>query len=121
MDETLRQEVERAIREKLHVTGRYRTPLGSASFEYPIAIDGDSIVLRDGDCGLARPTVTITVDEWRDLVQRGLYRRVGFWDFAPADDPAADEIAFCHRHPQSAGRELHRLRQRLAEIEGAGR
>jgi hypothetical protein len=33
------------------------------------------------------------------------------WNFAQADDPAADDIRHCHTSPASAGWLLHRLRQ----------
>lgn len=112
MSEAVYEQVERAIREKLCIAGRYRTHMGGPSYEYPVDIRLGNIVLRDADCGLVKPVRVITTDEWARLTPP-LWRQVGFWDFAPADDPAISEIAFCHHNPESAGRELYRLRKML--------
>lgn len=119
MSEAVYQQVEDAIRKRLYVCGRYRTPLGGFSFEYPVAIELGNIVLRDGDCGLAKEPRIITTEEWERLVSGGgLWRKVGLWDFVPADDDAADDIAWCHSSPESAGRALHRLRSAASRPAG---
>lgn len=109
----VRAQVEDAIRGKLCVRGRYQTPLGNPSAEYPVEIQGQNVVLRDADCGLAKPTRTITLDEWATLAQGGLWRLVGIWNFVRADHEAADEIAYCYRSPYAAGISLHQARAAL--------
>ena len=64
---TVYEQVEEAIRGRWCIAGRYRTPLGATSYEYPVAIELGNVVLRDADCGLAKPTRTITTDEWARL------------------------------------------------------
>ena len=113
-------QIEDAIRRELHICGRYRTPIGGPSYEYPVAFDALSVTLRDGDCGLVKPTRSIPIDEWVRLAEGGLWRRVGMWSFVLDSDPAADEIAQCERFPHSAGRELHRLREEVARLRAVG-
>ena len=114
---TTQDQVRDAIRRKLHVA--VLRPWGKETrwvYRYPVSIDGEIVVMRDSDCGLAKPSMRWTLDEWRTHVKDGggLLRQVWFWDFAPAEDPAADAIEFCHRSPESAGRELFRLRASAA-------
>jgi hypothetical protein len=107
-----------AIEGKLYI--RYgKTLHGHLSWWYPDAEQPDpenEVVLRDGDCGLARPTRTISRAEWDERVEEyGLWKSVGMWSFVPADEPAAGVIRYCHAHPEAAGRELYRLRSRGRE------
>ncbi len=115
MDAAVREQVEDAIRRNLYIGGRYRTPLGGMSFEYPVEVLLEEIVLRDGDCGLAKPTRAIAADEWTRCAMSGLWKKVGLWSFVKADDEAADAIRFCHEFPSAAGTELHRLRTNAAK------
>lgn len=111
MSEAVYLEVERCIRERLHVGAPGTTPLGGPRWAYPDRIELGDIIMRDSDCGLAKPTFTWTAAQWSENRKRhGLWRRVGMWDFVAADDPAASDIRFCHQSPDAAGRELHRLR-----------
>jgi len=112
MSEQIYEQVESAITSHLHLGGRGgNMTVHGMSWDYPVGIELGNIVLRDSDCGLVKPTWEITTDEWRERVEHyGLYKKVGFWSFVPADDPAASTIAFCERHPHSAGRELYKLR-----------
>jgi hypothetical protein len=109
--------LKQAIEGKLHI--RYgRTLNGGMSWWYPDKEQTDPkvVVIRDGDCGEVRPTRTISREEWDRLeAQFGLWKRVGFWDFAPAEDMACEAITFCHSNPQAAGRRLHRLENRSCE------
>jgi hypothetical protein len=123
VSEAVYLQVEDAIARELHISGRYRTPLGGLSYEYPVAIEDGNIVLRDGDCGLSKGVRIITTDEWAKLARGGLWRRVGMWSFTLADDPAASDIAWCHRSPEAAGYQLHRLRcevERLTKLLAEG-
>ena len=111
MSEKAYLQVEDVIRRKLFVGAPGRTALGGPRWAYPDRIELGDVVMRDADCGLAKPTFVWTLAEWSENVLRhGLWRKVGMWDFVRADDEAAEAIAFCHRSPGAAGRELHRLR-----------
>jgi hypothetical protein len=107
------QQVEAAIQRALYVPLWYR----------PIRIEHDEIVMLWGDCGNPNRPEDLsrwTPEQWRECVTEegaGLYRRVGMWDFVPANDPAADLIADAHRYPESVARELYRARLRIAEME----
>jgi len=115
------QQVEAAIKGKLHVlTPRPNHFLDPWTWRYPVGIEHGNILMRDSDCGLAKPVMTWTTDQWRERVSPegdGLYRKVGMWDFVPADDPAVDCIRWCHSAPESAGRELYRLRQEIEALQ----
>lgn len=109
MSEQIYLEVEDAIRRRRHVRNGV-TMMGGPSWVHPTAIEYGMIVVKDSDCD--RHTWRWTPDEWAlHVADGGLWRQVGRWDFAPADDPAADDIAWCHRCPEAAGRELYRLRK----------
>lgn len=112
MSEKVYVQVEDAIARSLHLGApKNLMSVHRLHWHYPVGIEFGDIIMRDSDCGEAKPTWKITVDEWRRRVDEyGLWKRVGMWDFARADDEAADAIAYCHRSPESAGRELHRLR-----------
>lgn len=105
-----------AIDKGLHVGG-FRTPLGGPGFRKPRAVTEDGgVVVRDSDCEPRRSEETWTREKWDEAVEKGgLWRSVGMWSFAPWDDPAAGAVAFAHRNPDSAGREIHRLRNRRCE------
>jgi hypothetical protein len=76
------------------------------------------VVIRDGDCGEVRPTSTISREEFDQRVRDyGLWRSVGLWSFVPADDLAVSAIRYTNAYPDSAGRELHRLRERLRRLD----
>lgn len=79
----------------------------------PTRIDQNTIVMRDLDCGMVRTPVWWTPEYWQERLKDGIWRHVGNWEFVRADDPAADSIAWCHRDPNSAGREMYRLQQEL--------
>ncbi len=112
MSEAVYEEVEWVIRKRLHIGAPGSTALGGPRWAYPDHIELGNIVMRDSDCGLAKPTFVWTTDEWADNRRKHkLWRKVGMWDFVLADDLAASAIAYCHRSPDSAGRELHRLRE----------
>lgn len=117
MSEAIYEQVEDAIVRKLHLGAPSKAmSMYGMHWHYPVAIELGDIVMRDSDCGLAKPTWTITPEEWeRRASVYGLWRKVGFWSFAEADDPAADAIAFCERNPHSAGRELYRLRLAVSQ------
>ena len=93
---------------------------GGTSFWYPDKEQPDpenEVVIRDGDCGEVRSTRTILREEFdRRVRDYGLWRKVGMWDFVPAEDPAANKVAFCHRSPQTAGHMLHRYSERLRRL-----
>ena len=128
MSEAVYQEVERAIREKLHVgvfvKGRWPSPW---TWCYPDHIENGNIIMRDSDCGLAKPTFSWTTDEWAARVNSGgLWRQVGMWDFVRAEDAAADDIRYAHSNPEGAGRRLveyrettQSLRAQIAEYRSA--
>jgi hypothetical protein len=109
---------EDAIARGLHV-GYGRTPLGGPGYRRPRAVRPDgSVVIRDSDCEPAQTERIWSRTEWDAAVAAGgLWRRVGIWDFVLADDPAADEIAFCYRSREAAGRKLLALSQRVAALE----
>ncbi len=115
MSEAIYQEVERCIRDKLHVGIGPCKPLNSMHYRYPVDIERGNIIMRDSDCGLAKPTMEWTTDRWSEEVAAwGLCKMVGMWDFVPADDPAADIISLAHRNPTWAGQEIYRLRQQVS-------
>lgn len=118
----VRDEVERAIRLRLHVRvkpERFQTQ----ALRWPQSIDGDVIIMRDSDCGLAKSPYRWTATEWREHVGTGdhlnLWRQVGFWAFERADSPAVEAIRFCHECPCMAGRELFRLREENEQLKSA--
>ena len=118
MSEAIYEEVERVIQQRLHIGAPGTTPLGGPRWAYPDSIELGNIVMRDSDCGLAKPTFIWTTDQWEEnQKQCGLWRKVGMWSFVRAEDPAADEIALCHCSPEWAGQELARLRARVEELE----
>lgn len=110
MSEQIYLQVEDAIRRRLHV--RRARASGGYSYWHPLSIQDGNIVLRDSDLG--QRTRTITTDEWAELAEHGVWQLVGIWDFVRADDPAAGAIAYCHRNPNAAGRELYQHRQEAA-------
>ena len=117
------QIVDDAIRRNLYL-GHWRDravgvhPAGHLHYIQPINRSGDIVTMIDGDCGLAKPSWTMTVTEFAKQADKyGLYRRVGMWSFVPFDNPAADAIEECHKFPQAAGRELYTLRKRVRELE----
>jgi len=121
VSEAIYQQVEHAIRERLYVTGTERHPMGGCYYFRPVAIEDGLIRLENEGSSYQPPRWT--PEQWRERVTEGgigLFQRVGFWDFTPADDVAADEIRFAHKSPKAAGRELHSLRLRVAELEGKG-
>ena len=114
-NEPFYSEVERAISEKLCVVTGMNF-LGP-KYGYPVGIELGDVVMRDADCGLAKPTFKFTIEDWRKAAgENGEYllRKVGFWSFERADDPAASYIESAHRHPQWAGRRLYELERDLA-------
>jgi hypothetical protein len=114
MSEAIYRHVEDAIKRKLHL-GRGWEGMGN-KWCYPVAIEDGLIVVRDSDCGLAKPTWTYTPDRWDAMVkEHGLWRKTGFWHFTQADDPDCDLIEAAHRNPSWAGREIARLRKLLEE------
>lgn len=113
MSEVMYQQVDDAIDKNLHLgcEGNHMSTWGM-TWHYPVAIELGDVVMRYSDCGLAKPTLKITIAEWTERVTTyGLWRLVGGWSFVRADDPAARCIKHCHHSPDSAGRELYRLRQ----------
>jgi hypothetical protein len=116
MSEAIREQVEDAIARNLHLGAPPKAmSIHGMHWHYPVEIAMGDIVMRDSDCGLAKPTWTITTEEWERRVRLyGLWKKVGMWSFVPADDPAAAAIALCERDPHVAGRELHRLRMEAA-------
>ena len=115
MSETVYQQVEDCIKRKLHLgaPGKSMSMYGM-HWHYPVGIEDGDIVMRDSDCGEAKPTWKITVEEWSKRVEeRGLWRQVGMWDFVRADALAASCIAFCHKSPYAAGQQLYELRKRV--------
>ena len=121
MSKTVYDQVEDAIRRKLHLGGPAKAmSVYGMHWHYPVGIELGNIVMRDSDCGLAKPTWAITTDEWSKRVDSyGLWRKIGLWKFVLADDPAASDIEFCHQNPHGAGRELFRLKQRVDEARNA--
>lgn len=121
MSERVYQQVEDAIHRKLHVLRGVDGTFNSWLFAYPVGIELGDIIMRDSDCGLAKEPMIWTPAEWSERVGiidgSGLYRQVGFWDFVPANEPAADCIRYCHSAPSSAGRELYRLRREVEALE----
>lgn len=121
--EDVREEVEDAIRRKLHIRVPCKPP-NTQALRYPEKIEGDVIVMRDSDCGPARPTISWTPQEWRDAVGsftdgfKNLWIQVGFWSFELATEPAVDDINFCHTNPAAAGRRLFQLRKELEALRG---
>lgn len=112
MSESIYMQVEQVIAKRLHVAVRNTGPYSRVGYRYPVGIELGDIVLRDSDCGTAKPVIIWTPAEWADRVERGgLHRQVGFWDFTPADNPAASCIRHCHENPQAAGCELYELRK----------
>lgn len=115
MSEQTYQIIERAIRGQLYVA-RGTSSLGGPAWRRPIRIENGDVVMLWGDCGIeSRPEDLCrwTLDEWREAAGEDgqyMYRKVGLWAFAPADDPATDDIRYAHTSPESAGRQLHRLR-----------
>lgn len=120
MSEAVYAEIEDAIARQLHLGAPPKAlSMHGMHWHYPVAIELGDVVMRDSDCGLARPTWKITIDEWRERVERyGLWKSVGLWEFVPAEDPTASCIAYCHRNPNAAGMELYWLRKRIEELEG---
>lgn len=116
MSERAYEQVEDAIRRGLHLrrgSGAY-----GPVYCYPVAIELGDIVVRDSDCGLAKDPWTITIGRWSELAESyGLSRQVGGWSFAPADDPAADDIEMASHYPSWAGQTIYEQRQRIAELE----
>lgn len=114
-------QVEDAIARRLHVM----VPGGGLfgpGYRYPVGIEHGNIVMRDSDCGLAKPVIVWTTDQWRTHVDesgRGLYKQVGFWSFEAADDPAANDIRLCHQSPGSAGRRLYEMRGEIERLRAA--
>lgn len=108
-------QVQYAIKNKLHLgTEPKPSSMYGMHWEYPVEIKDNRIIMRDSDCGLSKPTIPITYERWKKRYDTyGLWRSVGLWDFTKADDPAADCIRWCHSNPNSAGRELYRLRKIL--------
>jgi hypothetical protein len=116
MSEAIYQQVEDAIARKLHL-GRGYWGLGP-KYCYPIAIEHGDIIVRDSDCGLVKPTMTLTTDAWAEMVEKyGLWKKTGFWHFTPADDPAANLIRSANRSPSWAGHEIYELRKRVEALE----
>lgn len=124
MSEKIYQQVEWAIREKLYCARGTRWS-GGLAWERPIRIELGNIIMLWGDCGNENRQEDLsewTIDEWREVVledNTGLYRQVGFWQFAPVDDPAVECIRWCNSYPDTAGRELHRLREYVASLTDA--
>ena len=122
MIDSIYHQVHDAINRKLYVSLGKR-PSGYPAYWRPIKIDGDDIVMLWGDCGIESNPNDLRIlnsKEWRSFVDEdgnGLFKKVGFWDFTPAHDPAADCIAEAHRNPWSVGRELYELRK-LAKAKG---
>ena len=121
MSEAVYKQVEDAIQKKLYVPSGTRA-LGTPAWWRPIKIELGHIIMLWGDCGREdRPEDLIfwTPERWRAVVSedgRGLYRKVGFWSFWPAFSHAIDEVLFANKHPDSAGLELHRLKNEVAEL-----
>jgi len=121
MSEAVYAQVEDAIARHLHVM----VPDGGISgpgYRYPVGVENGNIVMRDSDCGLAKPVIVWTTDKWRQHVDEdggGLYTKVGFWSFERADDPAANDIRLCHRSPDLAGRLLHDMRTEMDALRAA--
>ena len=119
MSEAAYLQVKDAIARELHLGIVRENPglMGALTWHYPVRIVDGEIEMRDSDCGLAKPSWTITIDEWQRLVAAvGLFTQVGPWSFVLADDPAADCIRHCEHSPMAAGRELYRLRQARREL-----
>lgn len=116
--ESVYQQVEDAIARNLHLGApRHSMSMHGMHWHYPVGIEHGDIVMRDSDCGLAKPTFTITTTEWAERVEKyGLWRMVGGWDFARADDPAADLTRFCHRNPSAAGQRIYELEQEINRL-----
>lgn len=121
MSEAVYAQVEDAIARRLHVM----VPGGGLfgpGYRYPVGIEHGNIVMRDSDCGLAKPVIVWTTDQWRTHVDesgRGLYKKVGFWSFEAADDPAANDIRLCHQSPGSTGRQLYAMRGEIERLRAA--
>lgn len=118
MSEAVYAEVEDAIRRRL-VLGKSRSRSGlGPGYDAPRAIELGLIVVRDADCEPHYTERRITPEEWADRRERyGLWQWVGVWSFVPAGDEAADCIRYARRCPEAAGRELHALHKRVAELE----
>lgn len=115
MSEAIYQQVEDAIRRRLHLLcDDRRTPMGGPDWDHPVGIEWGMIMLMRSDCG--REAFAITPEEWARRAEGGLWRMVGGWSFVLASDPAADDIAFAHRSPSAAGRQLARLRAENARL-----
>ncbi len=121
MSEAVYMQVEDAIARHLHVMVAGGGVSGPG-YRYPVGIENGNIVMRDSDCGLAKPVIVWTTDRWREHVDesgRGLYKKVGFWSFEAADDPAANDIRLCHQSPGSAGRRLYEMRGESDKLRAA--
>ena len=122
MNEIERQEiynqVQDAIKRKLHLGMPPKTTsMYGIHWQYPDKIEDDKIIMRDSDCGSVKPVIPIDFEEWdRRIKEFGLWKKVGLWSFVEADNPAAECIKFCHKDPESAGRELYRIRKLLSEL-----
>jgi hypothetical protein len=120
MSEAIYNQVEDAISRKLYLGGPAKkhpyVGIYPIYFRYPIEIRNGNIIMRDADCGLAKPTIEITTDEWAKRVKEfGLFKKVGLYRFVSADNPAASCIRYCETNPEAAGEELYRLRCRVLE------
>lgn len=108
--EEIYQEVEMAIKNKLHLAFSVSP---SQSWGYPVEIKVGNIIMRDSDSGAVRPTWEITTACWAENEAKfGLWKKIGLWLFIPADDPAANDIRFAELNPTAAGREIYRLKNR---------
>lgn len=123
MSEQAYKKIEECIDQQLHFCFD-SSPLGTPKYWYPISIErGDAVVhLRDADCGLAKDPIKRKLKFLMECAGddfRYLYKRVGFYDFELASDPAVDEIAFAHQRPKNAGRTLNAVKGQLEECKSA--
>ena len=131
MSEDIYKQVEHAISEELYCADDKHWS-GSPAWWMPILIQHGNIVMLWADCGREdRPEDLCiwTTDKWREIVQpdgKGLFRKVGPWNFEPANNPANDWIRYAHNYPSSAGRKIYelelenkRLLARVADLESS--
>ena len=86
-------------------------PTGKIGYYQILGMDDEGATLKQYGSALASP-FRVSYRELDSLViQHGLCRRTGRYQFDRADDLAVACIRYATENPQAAGRELYRLRK----------
>jgi len=121
MDKHVRELAKRAAADGLYIV------LGTKSTGYPIywrvlRVASGTVVVLYGDCGNPKrheDLSLLTPGEFLDAAGKNgeyLFKKVGFWSFAPANDPAAKWIELANKNPSIAGNKIYCLQEEVKQL-----